>query len=222
MRVLANRPDLVEEVHAALKEAIMTGVLAPEAPLAQEDLAARLGVSRQPVSHALALLRREGLVVERGRRGLMVAPLDAERLVQLYQVRAALDALAAGEAARRRPGPAEAARLRSLLDQGRAALRGADRGALVRADVAFHHAVYALSGNPAIAETAGHVWAHFERSMHFVLGEEAYRGRAWDEHEAIAEAVAAGDAAAADRLAGEHARAAGEATRARLARPSAA
>lgn len=222
MRALGNRPDLIDEVHATIREAILTGSLAPEEALAQEDLALRLGVSRQPVSHALVLLRREGLVVERGRRGLMVAPLDPDRLFQLYQVRAALDALAAGEAARRNPGTAEAAMLEAVVAEGRSAVLADDRALLVRADAAFHNAVYALSGNPAIAETAGHVWPHFERGMHAVLEDEAYRGRAWKEHEAIAGAILAGDAGLAEKLAGEHARGAGEATRLRLARQSAA
>jgi DNA-binding GntR family transcriptional regulator len=216
MRVLGNRPDLIDEVLAALRDAILTGSLAPEAPLAQEDLALRLGVSRQPVSHALVLLRREGLVVERGKRGLMVAPLDPERLLQLYQVRAALDALAAGGAARRHPSPAEAARLDAVVAEGRAAVLADDRTQLVRADAAFHNTVYELSGNAAIGETAGHVWAHFERGMHVVLQDDAYRGRAWEEHAAISAAIRAGDAGLAEKLAGEHARGAGEATAARL------
>ena len=44
--------------------------------LARPDFAERLNVSRQPVSHALRLLKRQGLVVEHGRRGLSVAPID--------------------------------------------------------------------------------------------------------------------------------------------------
>lgn len=221
MRALGNRPDLIDEVHAALRDAILTGSLEPEAPLAQEDLAFRLGVSRQPVSHALVLLRRDGLVVERGRRGLMVAPLDPERLMQLYEVRAALDALAAGGAARRRLFPDEEARLDAAVAEGRAAVDADDRDLLVRADAAFHNTVYELSGNPAIGETAGHVWGHFERGMHVVLQDEAYRGRVWEEHAAIAAAIRAGEAELAEKLAGEHARGAGEATRQRLLRAGA-
>jgi len=54
-----------------------------------------LGVSRQPVSHALQILKRRGLLIEHGRRGLMVAPVDAGRIRDLYQVREALE-LASG------------------------------------------------------------------------------------------------------------------------------
>ena len=95
MRALETRPDLVTEAYQAMKGAIMAGDLAPGTYLAQEDLASRLGVSRQPVSHALMLLRHDGLVVERGRKGQMVAPIDPNDILLMYQARGALDALAA-------------------------------------------------------------------------------------------------------------------------------
>ena len=69
----------------------------------QNELADKLGVSRQPVSHALHLLHRQGLVAESGRRGFEVTQLDPARIRQLYEVRGAIDALAAKLAAKRRP-----------------------------------------------------------------------------------------------------------------------
>ena len=95
-----TKPALIDQVYEQIKQAIVTGDLAASAPLAQEALAARLGVSRQPVSHALALLKKDGLVVEKGRKGRMVAPLDNEKLLGLYQVRGVLDGLAASLCAR--------------------------------------------------------------------------------------------------------------------------
>ena len=61
----------------------------------------KLGVSRQPVTHALHLLHRQGLVAESGRRGFEVTQLDPARIRQLYEVRGAIDALAARLAAGR-------------------------------------------------------------------------------------------------------------------------
>ena len=95
-----TKPALTDQVYEQIKQAIVTGDLPASAPLAQEALAARLGVSRQPVSHALALLEKDGLVVEKGRKGRMVAPLDNEKLLGLYQVRGVLDGLAASLCAR--------------------------------------------------------------------------------------------------------------------------
>ena len=53
------KPALIDQVYAQIKQAIVTGDLRPSASLAQEALAAILGVSRQPVSHALTLLEKE-------------------------------------------------------------------------------------------------------------------------------------------------------------------
>jgi len=89
-------PDLTEQVHQRLLNAICAGELAPGARLTQEELAASLNVSRQPVLQALGLLKKEGFVIEAGRRGLMVAPLNAQAIVHVYQVRSALDAGADG------------------------------------------------------------------------------------------------------------------------------
>ena len=79
---------------------------APEAPPAapgrrirHEELGRMLGVSRQPISHALQLLKQQKLVEENGRRGLIVCAVDAASIRELYQVRTALDALAARLAA---------------------------------------------------------------------------------------------------------------------------
>ena len=69
----ASQPDVRTRFTCGWWDAIAEGVLAPGERLTQEQVAARLNVSRQPVSHALQLLKRQGLAVERGRRGLSVA-----------------------------------------------------------------------------------------------------------------------------------------------------
>lgn len=217
MPPLAPKPDLTVQTLDAIRAAIMSGDLAPGTPLAQEELAARLGVSRQPISHALVLLKHEGLVVERGRKGQMVAPIDAERLLGLYQVRGALDRLAARLAARRVAAEdIGGTTLKRLLDDGKAAAAAKDVGALVEADVAFHAALYALSGNPEIAITAKVFWPHMRRSMRVVLEDRQAWDGIWREHAAIAEAVVAGNEEQAGALAIEHAESAGEATYRRL------
>ena len=66
---LPNQAALLDQVHDRLVVAIAEGLLSPGERLTQEEVAARLGVSRQPVSHALQVLRRRGLVVQSGKRG---------------------------------------------------------------------------------------------------------------------------------------------------------
>src|SRR4051794_5698775 len=106
---LTATPSLIEQAYRQVLEAIADGTLFPGQRIRQAELANSLGVSRQPISHALHLLKQQGLVEDAGRRGLRVVPIDATRVLQLYQVRAVIDALAAGLAARQVASGAAAA-----------------------------------------------------------------------------------------------------------------
>lgn len=192
-------PDLVDQVYQALLGAIADGTLAPGARLTQEEIAQQLAVSRQPVLQALRLLKQDGLVLDAPGRGVQVAPLDAPGIAAVYQVRGALDALAARLAAQqgRELDP-------KLIERGRKAARGRNVQAMIEADAAFHNAVYAAAGNPLIPRSAHLHWAHIRRAMGAVLQASNLRESVWDEHEAIARAIAAGDADLAERLMREH------------------
>jgi DNA-binding GntR family transcriptional regulator len=204
---LAIQAPLVDRVYRAILDAICDGQLPPGERITQDQLAATLNVSRQPVLQALLLLRKQGFVRETGRRGVVVAELEPAFIAQLYEVRAALDGAACRGAARRNAAAARA-RGRALLAEGRAAVRSGSVGAMIAADMAFHQFLYALSGNPLIAETAALHWQHIRRAMGGYLRRYRARDTIWDEHEAILAAVAAGDADDAARRAQHHAEAA--------------
>ena len=210
---LEASPDLVDRVYRRLGDAICDGSLAPGQRLTQEEIAQQLAVSRQPVLQALRLLKKDGFVQDAAGRGLQVAPLDAQWIRNVYQVRGALDALAARLAAQRRyridPG---------LIQEGRRAARGDDVGAMIDADLAFHVALYAAAGNPLIEQSAQLHWRHLRRVMGAVLQQMRQREAVWDEHEAIAKAIADGEADAAARLVEEHSRHASESLGERLDR----
>jgi DNA-binding GntR family transcriptional regulator len=204
MRPLLSEPDLSERIHDALVEAICSGELKPGTRITQEELAARFGVSRQPVLQAMMLLRRAGFLVEAGRKGVCVAPLDPQQARNLYTVRAALDGAAARLAAERYT-PEVAKRGRALLAVGqRAAARGNVRAA-IDADIDFHLFIYEASGNPLLAETAQPHWQHLRRVMATVLGEDDLRINVWDEHEGILRALEAGNGREAETLIRAHA-----------------
>src|SRR6476619_4243772 len=114
-------PNLIDQVYTRILDAIVDRTLLPGQRITQNELAEKLGVSRQPVSHALHLLHRQGLVAESGRRGFEVRALDPARIRQLYEVRGAIDALAARLAAARvgTDAPGRAA-LVAALEAGRA------------------------------------------------------------------------------------------------------
>jgi DNA-binding GntR family transcriptional regulator len=210
-------PNLIDQVYARILEAIIDRSLPPGHRIRQNELAEKLGVSRQPVSHALHLLHRQGLVAESGRRGFEVIRLDPERIRQLYEVRGAIDALAASLAAGRIKTDASGrAQLEAALQAGRAIDANTPLARLIALDVDFHGTIYRLSGNPAIEEMMAPQWPHMRRSMATVLAELDYRESAWTEHETIAAQIFAGNAKAAEAAALAHAQTAGRLTEERL------
>lgn len=232
MQPLGARPILIDQAYEAILAAIADGRLKPGERLGQESLAEMLQVSRQPVSHALALLKQEGFVVDagpgrRGARGVAVAPIDPAYLRALYQVRAALDSAAAGLAAERVAAAlpeeaaalaAELAGLRETLEAGRRAVAFGDRPALATQDMAFHQGINRLSGNPVIVETAARQWGHVRRAIGAVLEDREQALIAWKEHGALLDAVATGQVGTARELARRHAERAGRSTSERLER----
>ncbi len=214
-------PNLTDQVYGRILEAIIDRGLPPGQRITQNELAERLGVSRQPVSHALHRLHQQGLVAESGRRGFEVTPLDPGRIRQLYEVRGALDALAARLAAGRaksdiKSDPAGRSQLEAALRAGRAIDKKTPLARLIALDVDFHSAIYRLAGNPAIEEMIVPHWPHMRRSMATVLAELDYRESAWTEHETIAAHILSGNAKAAESAAFAHAQTAGLKTEARL------
>jgi DNA-binding GntR family transcriptional regulator len=215
MRRLQPQPTIVDQVYEAILSEITAGKFGHDVRLIQEDLAESLGVSRQPVQQALLLLRNHGILRDAPGRGLMVAPLEAEFVRNLYEVRGVLDGLASGKAAERgraiaeKDGPA-------CIARGREAVASASISKMVSADMDFHFFLYGLSQNPLIAETSLPHWSYLRRVMGEVLLHGETPAEIWDQHEAILNAVIAGDTQQAERLAREHIAQASQTLTARL------
>jgi DNA-binding GntR family transcriptional regulator len=223
LQPLDPQTALIDRAYERLVEAIADGTLAPGQRIRQEELGRLLGVSRQPISHALQLLKQQKLVEQSGRRGLTVSTVDPVSIRELYQVRTALDALAARLAAERIAERvidlAQRRAAQGALTAGLALRPDAPVLDFIQADVNFHTALYRLSGNRAIEDTVAAQWPHFKRSMGAVLGDPEQRPLVWAEHAEILRFVLAGEAAAAERAAGHHTDRAGAETARRLTQP---
>lgn len=204
MQQITPGTQIGQAVYETIREAICDGLMPPDTRVIQDDLAQRLGVSRQPVHLALQQLRREGFLTETGRRGLVVAPIDTDFARELYEFRAALDR-AAAIAAAKNATRADRARGEQIIRTGRAAVADGDLGAMATADYAFHQFIYQLSGNRLIEQTARMNWHHVRRSIMLLADRPTKLGPFWDEHDEILRAVVSGDAAAAGQLAQGHA-----------------
>jgi DNA-binding GntR family transcriptional regulator len=212
-------PSLTDQVYDAVVDEISDGRLAAGTHIVQEQLAARLGVSRQPVQQAMARLRADGMVEELGKRGLFVARLDPGRMLQHYGVRAALDGYAARIAAgRAQAEPRFAAAFKraagEVLKAGAAAVADYAIAEQIRLDAALHALIYDHTGNPMIAAAAEPHWRFLRRAMGDVLRQAERPAEIWRQHRAIIAAIVAGDPPEAERLALAHVERAAE----RLAR----
>jgi DNA-binding GntR family transcriptional regulator len=118
-------------------------------------------------------------------------------------LRTVVEGLAAQRAARHAPERA-ARQGPALIRAGRQATANASVPRLVAADRRFHEFVYELSGNPLLASTMAVHWTTTERVMSEVLQRDETPMDIWDQHAAILDAIAAGDADRAEALARAH------------------
>src|SRR5262245_14958847 len=137
---------LWERVHAHLREEILANRLPAGTELQETALAAELGVSRGPVREAIGRLAAEGLVVVRPRRGAVVRELSKGDFLEAYQVREALEAMAARLAAYRLQEE-ELAQLEQLTETMEEHAERDEVHEFFEANAAFHSALVAASRN---------------------------------------------------------------------------
>jgi DNA-binding GntR family transcriptional regulator len=148
-----GRPDrLVERVETRLREAIVSGRLPPGSHLSVPEIARQLGVSRTPAREALFTLQRLGLVEVRPRRGAVVVAGGRQDLRELFELREALEGMAARLSAQHMPD-SQVAALHATLERHRAALEAGDLDAHVRLDLQFHRMIADGSANQRLADS---------------------------------------------------------------------
>jgi DNA-binding GntR family transcriptional regulator len=170
-----------------LRAAILAGDLSAGTALKQEQLALDLGVSTTPLREALRRLESEGFVKMPAHRDAIVAPLDLNELVALYEVRETLDSLAAGLAAQRFD---EADRAAMNAAAGRLGATRADPVALNRA---LHASIYRASHNPVLIAELDSLWDRSDRYRTAIRG-LARAPQIVESHRALVATVLSGDA----------------------------
>lgn len=203
MKAIESTPKLVEQVTKAILEEISGGKFRPGTRIIQEQIAKELGVSRQPIQQALLLLRNQGILQDAPGRGLLVAPLDLDYVRNMYDMRAVIEGLACRRAAEinakaaKSKGPA-------LIRAGRKAVASNSVPEMIAADMAFHMFIYELSENPLISPAMETHWSSTQRVMGEVLMKDQQPRNIWDQHEAMLEAIIAGDGPTAELRGRQH------------------
>ncbi len=189
-----------QAVADALRTEIMAGVITAGTPLRQVEIAQRFGVSTTPVREAFAALLREGLVVGDSHRGVVVFRPSLADLQENYEIRIALEPLAAAKAAER-ISDHDLMALESLLAQMRSGTDPIERFAVNRR---FHARIYKVAGRPHLAalierlRDAGHAYGNL-----FTV-RESDRRQGELEHDAIVEALKARSPARAAQAMADH------------------
>ena len=205
-----------DAAYRALRAAIVSGELLPSERLVEEDLSRRLGIGRAGVRMALVRLEHDGLVEHERHRGARVRRVTDREAVEILEVRAALESLAARHAAERAT-PRDVRELRAIVrDLGAKRARG-DLIAMSDANAALHRRVLEISGHETAQRLSAMLISQIVRFQYRTVLLPGRPERSQREHEAIVEAIAAGDADAAERAMRRHLSQVAEALRARVA-----
>jgi len=184
---------LPERLRESIEEEIATGRLLPGTRLDEVELAARFGVSRTPLREALRLLLGEGLVETRPQRGTVVAQVTPQRLIEMFEVMAELEAMCARLAARRL-SDAELAEIEAAHEACRGSAAARDADAYFYANERFHYAIYAASHNSFLFEQAAALQRKLRPYRRLQLRVRNRPQRSFEEHQAIVDALRDGDA----------------------------
>ncbi|HET7666339.1 MAG TPA: GntR family transcriptional regulator [Mycobacterium sp.] len=187
-----EKTSLREQALTALRRAITTGQLSPGTHLVETELSEALQISRGTLREAMRQLQQEGLISAGARGRLSVRHLDAKEIKNIFDVRAALEALAAQDLAGREDRAGAVAELRkAVADMEKwAASNLEDR---IEADLRFHRTMCHLTGN----ETLLHSWSSLEGSIRmsimFAGVDRALKNMDAKRHHDIVDAIESGD-----------------------------
>jgi DNA-binding GntR family transcriptional regulator len=199
---LDSYQPLRELVFDALREAIIQGRLKPGERLMEIQLAEELGVSRTPVREAIRKLELEGFLVMIPRKGAYVAGISVKDIVNIFEVRAALESLAAGLAAERITEEELEQLERALVYISEASAN--NLSAVVQTDISFHELIYKASRNQRLVQIVTHLQEQIQRFRTASLAQPGRTRTVIEEHRKIVEAISERNVELARTLAREH------------------
>ncbi len=206
-RKVRQSQSAAERIRQILEDEIAGGVFAPGARLEELELAERFGVSRTPVREALRMLSTSNLIELKQRKGAIVAALSTDRLIELFEAMSELEGVC-GRLAARRITDAELAGLRKqheLCGEAESlASDSIDANAYYEANAVFHALIYAACHNEYLAHEAAQLRRRLQPYRRLQLRMKGRIAESFAEHEAIVNAIAAGEEELVAHLLREH------------------
>ncbi|ADQ04870.1 transcriptional regulator, GntR family [Caldicellulosiruptor owensensis OL] len=202
--LIENYKPLREIVFEKLRDMIVNGDLRPGERLMEIKLAEMLGVSRTPIREAIRKLELEGLVVMLPRKGAYVADISKKEIMDVLEIRAALDKLAAGLAAQRMTR-AEKEQLKKVLSSFEKNFKSGNIEGMINDDIRLHDLIYLGAKNEKLQHIINNLREQITR-FRIIYLKEIYRKseNLLKEHKEIVEAIISGDIEKAQKMAEEH------------------
>jgi DNA-binding GntR family transcriptional regulator len=194
---------LSDRVRREIADRIISGELRPGQELDEKKLADAFRVSRTPIREALRQLAAAQLVEWRPHQCAVVATLTPTKMVEIFEVMAELEGFC-GRLAARRMTPAEHANLISIHKDFSPYVEAQDREGYHALNKSLHKAIYAGSHNLYLQEQAGALYDRLAPYRAYQLKRRDALQRASEEHQAIVDAIVAGNGDEAGRLLVEH------------------
>lgn len=163
-----RRQTMGVQIHAHLRREIISGHLLPRAPLSEQDLAQRFGVSRTPVREALIKLAEENLVETYPQYGSFVSPITISDVLDNQFVREAIECSAI-ERAIERTGPSEVRKINRIMDRQMSLDGVGDEEEFFAADEQLHEVFLALAGRPQAWRVVVNAKAQLDRVRHLTI-----------------------------------------------------
>lgn len=192
-----------DRIRRQIADQIISGALRPGQELDEKTLAEAFNVSRTPVREALRQLAAANLVEWRPHQSAVVAKITASKMVEMFEVMAELEGLC-GRLAARRMTPAEHANLHAIHQQFQPFVEARDREGYHALNKTFHRAIYAGSRNEYLRDMAGALYDRLAPYRAYQLKRPDALRLASEEHQAIIDAIVAGDGEAAYGLLKNH------------------
>ena len=195
-----------DQAYAALKQAIMDADIyahRDEIRLDERQLSQALGVSRTPIREAMTLLEQEGFLRTIPRRGVFIIRKTKKQIVEMIEMWAALESMAA-RLATLNASDEDILALRQMFDEFHNAAPAEHIEEYSDANIAFHQAIIGLSGSHLMGKTIENLFIHVRAIRRMTISQSDRAARSIVDHMAIIEALEKRDTERAERLVRQH------------------
>lgn len=200
---LTRNMPLRDQIYLLVRRAIVTGKLAPGAPVNEIEIAERLGTSRTPVREAVKKVEDEGLIDVRAQAGTFVTPISSRQVREAYIIRIALER----ESVRQAAGTItedQVQRLHDIIDLHGLALKRSRFEEAIDHDDTFHRLIAEVNGYAMLWKVVDMTKAQMDRCRLLALPSPGAGETTIAQHRAIVDALAAHDAEAAEAAISTH------------------